>query len=222
MFGSTARQLLFKVQLPQAVPSIMTGVNQTINMALGIIVIAALVGAGGLGQEALETLRLRSPGRGLVVGVAIVAVAVMLDRVSRSFIHRRTGRARGRRDQHRRGWLFAAVVLTVADRRRPAGGMDRVPGRLGRHVGRLGERRSRLGAGQLAGADQVDQRVPRARRARAHLVLARAVRRLAGARSSARRSPATPFGAGGWRCSAASQSRRSASSGCGKRPWRRS
>ena len=77
-------------------PSILTGVNQTINMALGIIVIAALVGAGGLGQEALETLRLRSPGRGLVVGSAIVAVAVMLDRVSRSFIERRRRRRSGR------------------------------------------------------------------------------------------------------------------------------
>ena len=88
MFGSSPLQLLAKVQLPQAAPSIMTGINQTINMALGIIVIAALVGAGGLGQEALDTLRLRSPGRGLVVGVAIVALAVTLDRVSRSFIER--------------------------------------------------------------------------------------------------------------------------------------
>ena len=112
VFGSTRGQLLFKVQLPQAMPSILTGVNQTINMALGIIVIAALVGAGGLGQEALETLRLRSPGRGLVVGVAIVAVAVMLDRVSRSFIQGQT--TSGRHDQHRLAWLFGALVLTVA------------------------------------------------------------------------------------------------------------
>ena len=88
MFGSSPVQLLTKVQLPQAAPSIMTGINQTINMALGIIVIAALVGAGGLGQEAIDTLRLRSPGRGLVVGVAIVALAVTLDRVSRSFVER--------------------------------------------------------------------------------------------------------------------------------------
>ena len=88
MFGSSPVQLLAKVQLPQAAPSIMAGINQTINMALGIIVIAALVGAGGLGQEAIDTLRLRSPGRGLVVGVAIVALAVTLDRVSRSFIER--------------------------------------------------------------------------------------------------------------------------------------
>ena len=88
MFGSSPVQLLAKVQLPQAAPSIMAGINQTINMALGIIVIAALVGAGGLGQEAIDTLRLRSPGRGLVVGVAIVALAVTLDRVSRSFVER--------------------------------------------------------------------------------------------------------------------------------------
>jgi glycine betaine/proline transport system permease protein len=112
VFGSTRRQLLFKVQLPQAVPSIMTGVNQTINMALGIIVIAALVGAGGLGQEALETLRLRSPGRGLVVGVAIVAVAVMLDRVSRSFIQGK--KASGWHDQRRLARSLGALAVTVA------------------------------------------------------------------------------------------------------------
>jgi glycine betaine/proline transport system permease protein len=112
VFGSTRRQLLFKVQLPQAKPSIMTGVNQTINMALGIIVIAALVGAGGLGQEALETLRLRSPGRGLVVGLAIVAVAIMLDRVSRSFIHRRqpSGWSTGGNAR----WLVAGAIVLVA------------------------------------------------------------------------------------------------------------
>ena len=111
VFGSTRRQLLFKVQLPQAVPSILTGVNQTINMALGIIVIAALVGAGGLGQEALETLRLRSPGRGLVVGLAIVAVAVMLDRVSRSFIERRKAAEWGNR--RRTPWLIVAGLVTA-------------------------------------------------------------------------------------------------------------
>lgn len=88
MFGSSRRQVLTKVQLPQAVPSIVTGINQTINMALGIVVIAALVGAGGLGQEAIETLRLRSPGRGFVVGGALVALALVLDRVSRAFIDR--------------------------------------------------------------------------------------------------------------------------------------
>jgi glycine betaine/proline transport system permease protein len=112
VFGSTRRQLLLKIQLPQAMPSILTGVNQTINMALGIIVIAALVGAGGLGQEALETLRLRSPGRGLVVGVAIVAVAIMLDRVSRSFIDQRRPGASSRPSSI--PWLVISALVVVA------------------------------------------------------------------------------------------------------------
>jgi len=112
MFGSTRVQLLFKVQLPQAAPSIMTGINQTINMALGIVVIAALVGAGGLGQAALDTLRLRSPGRGLVVGVAIVAVAVMLDRVSRSFIE--TARPAHAAEQGSRLWTIVGLGVLAA------------------------------------------------------------------------------------------------------------
>ena len=84
MFGSTRRQTLFKVQLPMAMPSIMTGVNQTIMMALGIVVLATLLGAGGLGQEVLDALTKRSTGRGLAAGLAIVAVAMVLDRVGRS------------------------------------------------------------------------------------------------------------------------------------------
>ena len=90
MFGSSRRQLLTKVQLPQAIPSIVTGINQTINMALGIVVIASLVGAGGLGEAVLESLRLRAPGRGLVIGGAIVSLALVFDRVTRSFIERPT------------------------------------------------------------------------------------------------------------------------------------
>jgi glycine betaine/proline transport system permease protein len=113
MLGSSRRQLLFKVQLPQAVPSIATGVNQTINMALGLIVIAALVGAGGLGQEALETLRLRSPGRGFVVGIAIVGIAITLDRVTRSFIERPAPRP-GAERTHRLVMLGAGVAVVVA------------------------------------------------------------------------------------------------------------
>ncbi len=97
MFGATKRQLMRQVQLPQALPSIATGINQCIMMALGIIVVAALVGAAGLGQEVLGTLRLRSPGRGMLVGVAIVALATVLDRVSASMIPDRRRRARSLR-----------------------------------------------------------------------------------------------------------------------------
>ena len=64
MFGSTRRQLLAKIQLPQAIPSIVTGINQTINLAIGIVVIAALIGAGGLGQEALDSLGSAHRGEG--------------------------------------------------------------------------------------------------------------------------------------------------------------
>ena len=84
MFGSTKRQTLFKVQLPMAMPTIMTGVNQTIMMALGIVVLATLLGAGGLGQEVMDGLSKRRTGRGLAAGLAIVAVAMVLDRIGRS------------------------------------------------------------------------------------------------------------------------------------------
>ncbi|MFZ9637771.1 MAG: ABC transporter permease, partial [Ilumatobacteraceae bacterium] len=86
MFGATKRQILAKVQLPLAVPSIITGINQTVMMALGIVVIATLVGAGGLGQEINQTVRRLEPGRGLVVSLAVVAVALVLDRVSMSLV----------------------------------------------------------------------------------------------------------------------------------------
>jgi glycine betaine/proline transport system permease protein len=107
MFGSSKRQLLTKVQLPNAMPSILTGINQTINMALGIVVIATLVGAGGLGQKVYTSLQQRSPGRGLVVGLAIVAVAIAFDRIIRSLTDRRpVGSERVR-------WLLPAVGAGV-------------------------------------------------------------------------------------------------------------
>lgn len=84
VFGSTPRQTLFKVQMPLALPTIMTGVNQTIMMALGIVVLATLLGAGGLGQSVMDGLQQRRTGRGLAAGLAIVAVAMVLDRVGSS------------------------------------------------------------------------------------------------------------------------------------------
>jgi glycine betaine/proline transport system permease protein len=81
-FGSTTRQTLRMVQLPMAKPSIMLGVNQTIMMALGMVVIAAIVGVGGLGREVLNGLRVLDVGEALNGGIAIVAMAIVLDRVS--------------------------------------------------------------------------------------------------------------------------------------------
>ena len=180
VFGSTRRQLLFKVQLPQAKPSIMTGVNQTINMALGIIVIAALVGAGGLGQEALETLRLRSPGRGLVVGLAIVAVAIMLDRVSRSFIDRRqpSGWSTGGNAR----WLVVGAIVLVAVVVGRQAGWTAFPADWGVTWADWVNDAVAWVRDNWRGADEVAQRVPRPRRPRAHHVVVGAVGRLAGAR----------------------------------------
>jgi glycine betaine/proline transport system permease protein len=84
VFGSTPRQTLFKVQLPMALPTILTGLAQTIMMALGIVVLAALIGAGGLGENVLQTLSQRRTGRGIATGLAIVAVAMVLERVWRN------------------------------------------------------------------------------------------------------------------------------------------
>ena len=87
MFGATKRQTLRRVQIPLAIPSIIAGINQTVMMALGIVVIATLVGAGGLGQEIRQAVNMLQPGRGLVVSLAVVAVAFVLDRVSQSFVN---------------------------------------------------------------------------------------------------------------------------------------
>jgi glycine betaine/proline transport system permease protein len=81
-FGSTPRQMLFKVQLPLALPTIMAGVNQTIMMALGMVVIAAMIGAGGLGREVMVSLDKLDVGRGFEAGLAIVFLAIILDRLS--------------------------------------------------------------------------------------------------------------------------------------------
>ena len=82
MFGATPRQTLRKVQFPLALPSVLTGINQTIMMALSIVVIAALIGAGGLGQVVLESLRRLFVGRALEAGLAIVVLAMIMDRLT--------------------------------------------------------------------------------------------------------------------------------------------
>ncbi len=84
-FGSTSWQLLTKVQIPLAMPAIIAGVNQTIMLAFGIVVIAALIGAGGLGREVMIALQKQQVGQGLIAGFAIVFMAIILDRISRGF-----------------------------------------------------------------------------------------------------------------------------------------
>jgi glycine betaine/proline transport system permease protein len=83
-FGCTAIQLLFKIQLPLARPSIMAGVNQTIMMALAMVVIASMIGASGLGLEVLRGIQRLDVGRGFLAGFAIVIVAIIIDRISQA------------------------------------------------------------------------------------------------------------------------------------------
>jgi len=83
-FGSTPWQLLFKIQLPLARPTIMAGVNQTIMMALAMVVIASMIGASGLGLEVLRGIQRLDVGQGFIAGIAIVIVAIIIDRVSMS------------------------------------------------------------------------------------------------------------------------------------------
>jgi glycine betaine/proline transport system permease protein len=81
-FGSTRRQKLFKVQLPMAVPTIMAGINQTIMLSLSMVVIAAMIGAGGLDGKVWQAIQRLEPGKGFEAGIAIVILAMILDRVT--------------------------------------------------------------------------------------------------------------------------------------------
>lgn len=78
--GSTAKQTLTKVQLPMAKQMIVLGINQTVMAALSFVVIAALIGAPGLGKPVIEALIIRNVGQGFVAGIAVVCVAILLDR----------------------------------------------------------------------------------------------------------------------------------------------
>jgi len=84
-FGCNALQLLMKVQLPNALPSIMAGVNQTLMMALSMVIIASMVGAGGLGNEVLASIQRLDVGLGFESGMAVVLLAIILDRITESF-----------------------------------------------------------------------------------------------------------------------------------------
>jgi glycine betaine/proline transport system permease protein len=84
-FGASEWQLLFKVQLPIALPSVMTGVNQTIMMALSMVIIASMVGAGGLGNDVLTSIQRLDIGLGFESGISVVLLAIILDRITESF-----------------------------------------------------------------------------------------------------------------------------------------
>jgi glycine betaine/proline transport system permease protein len=96
MAGTTSRQMMTKVMLPAARPQLLVGVNQVIMLSLNMVIIASMIGAGGLGFDVLTSLRRLDIGRGLESGIAIVVLAIALDRLSQAY-------AEGAREREARG-----------------------------------------------------------------------------------------------------------------------
>lgn len=119
-FGATDRQMLYKVQIPLAMPSILAGVNQSIMLALSIVIIAALIGSGGLGNVVLKALRRLNVGEALEAGLAIVVMAILLDRLSAAYARRertqQTSRFQGYRlfSEKRGGvWIIGRIESII-------------------------------------------------------------------------------------------------------------
>ena len=84
MVGCTRRQMTWKVLVPSAMPTLMVGVNQVIMLSLNMVIIASMIGAGGLGFDVLSSLRRLDIGGGIEAGVAIVVLAIAPDRLSQA------------------------------------------------------------------------------------------------------------------------------------------
>lgn len=85
-FGSTPRQKLFKLQLPLAIPTIMAGINQTIMLALSMVVISSMIGAQGVGADVYRAVTQNKTGVGFEAGLAIVILAIILDRLAQKIV----------------------------------------------------------------------------------------------------------------------------------------
>ncbi len=110
MTGCTKRQSLWQVELPVALPQLAIGLNQVVMMSLNMVIIASMIGAGGLGFDVLTALRKLDIGAGLEAGLAIVALAVVLDRLTQAAAHAGAG---GRSHALRRGdgWRIGAILI---------------------------------------------------------------------------------------------------------------
>lgn len=84
-FGATSSQRLFGVQIPLALPTILAGINQTTMMALAMVVIASMIGAGGLGYQVLQGIGRLEVSRGLFAGLGIVVLAIVFDRITQAY-----------------------------------------------------------------------------------------------------------------------------------------
>nr|WP_295463971.1 ABC transporter permease subunit [Mesorhizobium sp.] len=114
MVGATRRQMTWRVLVPSARDSLMVGVNQVIMLSLNMVIIASMIGAGGLGFDVLAALRRLDIGAGLEAGLAIVALAVALDRLSQAFAQRDFAAARAGASWPARYPHAAAAAALVA------------------------------------------------------------------------------------------------------------
>lgn len=106
-FGSTPSQKLFKVELPLAKNTIMAGVNQTMMLALSMVVTGSMIGAPGLGREVLSALQKADVGNGFVSGISLVILAIILDRVTQAF----NAKSEGGKSSSLNKWIGIAALL---------------------------------------------------------------------------------------------------------------
>ncbi len=100
-FGATPRRTLFGVQVPLAMPTILAGLNQTTMMALSMVVIASMIGARGLGEQVLLGIQRLDIGKGFEAGLAVVAFAIVLDRITQAVSRRRSAAGAGETPTHK-------------------------------------------------------------------------------------------------------------------------
>ena len=116
-FGATRWQMLRKVQLPLALPTILVGVNQCIMMALSMVIIASLIGANGLGENIVNAITQVQVGAGFVGGLAVVLLAIVLDRITHGM-----GRRFSRQPRDVKPWKLPLSILLLRGWRRVTGG----------------------------------------------------------------------------------------------------
>ncbi|WP_435136100.1 ABC transporter permease [Pseudopelagicola sp. nBUS_19] len=113
MMGATPRQMTWKVLVPVATPTLMVGVNQVIMLTLNMVIIASMIGAGGLGFDVLASLRKLDIGGGIEAGLAIVVMAIALDRTSQAFSERRMEHQRTGNVLQRHPWSTTVLLVVV-------------------------------------------------------------------------------------------------------------
>ncbi|WKL00386.1 glycine betaine ABC transporter substrate-binding protein [Paenibacillus amylolyticus] len=111
-FGSTSMQKLFKVQLPLALPTVMSGINQTIMLSLSMVVIASMIGAQGIGAEVYRAVTQLQIGKGFEAGLAVVVLTIVLDRFTQNVFmpgRKKTSRITAKQ----KAWITAAATFLV-------------------------------------------------------------------------------------------------------------